>query len=551
VADVAGRMSILDQIRLIAWLRWKILRNHLRRKNNWLDLIGMIAAVFWGGVGILGVAVTFAFGARRALSSGSSIWLTLLFLAVLAFWQIVPLFVAGFGINFEFRTLLRFPLKLRAFYLIALSYGFADFGPIASLCWLIGIIIGGGIAQPSALPAMIVVAVLFILLNVTLERLTGSWMERLLSRRLTRELTFGLIILLSVSAQFIRPLVQRFEHGPPHSLLLFLPYLSFLPPALATRAVTSTIAHDLGSAAMSALGLALYVVLFSALLWRRYAAQYRGEELSEASAPATVARRPLAPTEAPGFDMAGFVSPQVAAVIRKEFRYLIRNAFIMIGLLVPPFLVLLFSSQFAGRRPSVVQHSVSPDIFYPGMMGYLLLMLMMPVYNSFAYEGKGIQTYFMAPLRFRDVLLGKNLIHVGVVTLQALLAIAILTWRIGPPSLPVFVATLVGGVFAAAGQFPLANWTSLGFPRKLEFGSMRGQRGSGVSVWVGFGAQIVLGSVCSLVLLMGRWTDRPWLPAEAFLLLAVAAIAGYRASLDPLSDLAEKKKENLIEMLCR
>lgn len=541
MADVVGRMSVLEQIRLIAWLRWKILRNHLRRKNNWLDLIGMIAAVFWGGVGILGLSVTFAFGAYRALSSGRSIWLTLLFLAVFAFWQIIPLFVAGFGITFEFRNLLRFPLKLRAFYLIALSYGFADFAPIASVCWLIGMTIGAGVARPSALPAMILVTVLFILMNLTLERLIGSWMERLLARRFTRELTFGLIILLSVSAQFIKPLVERFEHGPPQFLLLLLPYLSFLPPALAARTVSATIAHDLGAAAMSTVGLALYVLLFSVLMWRRYAAQYRGEELSESAAPATVAMRPLAPTNV-GLDIPSFVSPQVAAIVHKEFRYLVRNVFIMIGLLVPPFLVLLFSSQFAGRHPSVVQHSVSPDIFYPGMMGYLLLMLMMPIYNSFAYEGKGIQTYFMAPLRFRDVLLGKNLIHVGILTSETLLAIALLAWRVGWPSLPVFVATLVGGVFAAAGQFSLANWTSLSFPRKLEFGSMRGQRGSGVAVWVGFGAQIVLGSICSLILFMGRWTNRPWLPAEAFLLLAVAAIAGYRASLDALSDLAEKKK---------
>ena len=510
----------------------------------------MIAAVFWGGVLIIGLSLAFGYGAYSALSSGRSIWLSLLFLAIFVFWQIIPLFVAGFGITFEFRNLLRFPLRLSAFYLIALSYGFADFAPIASVCWLIAMTIGAGAARPSALPAMILVALLFILMNITLERLIGSWLERLLARRFTRELTFGLIILLSVSAQFIKPLIDRFEHGPPQALLHVLPYLSFLPPALAGHTVSAALTHDLGAAVMSTVGLALYVLLFSVLMWRRYAAQYRGEELSESAAPAAVALRPIAATNA-GSDILSFVSPQVAAIIQKEFRYLVRNVFIVIGLLVPPFLVLLFSSQFAGRHPSVVQHGVSPDMFFPGMMGYLLLMLMMPIYNCFAYEGKGIQTYFMAPLRFRDVFLGKNLIHVGILTFEASLAMALLAWRIGLPSLPVLVATLVGAVFAAAGQFSLANWTSLSFPRKLEFGSMRGQRGSGVAIWVGFGAQVVLGSICSLVLFMGRWTNQPWLPAEAFLVLAVAAIAGYRASLDALSDLAEKKKENLIEMLCR
>ena len=184
-------------------------------------------------------------------------------------------------------------------------------------------------------------------------------------------------------------------------------------------------------------------------------------------------------------------------------------------------------------------------------MGYLILMLMMPAYNCFAYEGKGIQTYFTAPVRFRDVFLGKNLAHAGVLAFETFLAMAVLTWRIGPPSLPVFIATLMGVVFAAAGQFSIANWTSLCFPRKLEFGSLRGQRNSGVAIWVGFGAQIVLGAICSLVLFMGRWTNSAWLPAEAFAGLATAALAGYFASLDGLTQLAEKKKEILIEALCR
>jgi hypothetical protein len=115
----------------------------------------------------------------------------------------------------------------------------------------------------------------------------------------------------------------------------------------------------------------------------------------------------------------------------------------------------------------------------------------------------------------------------------------------------VFVATIAAVVFAVAGQFAIADWVSLSFPRKLEFGSMRGQRSSGVSIWVAFGVQIFLAAVCSLILLTGRWTQSPWLPAEAFIGLAAASIAGYFATLDVLSNVAEKKKEILIETLCR
>jgi ABC-2 type transport system permease protein len=550
VADVTGQVGVVDQIQLIAGLRWKIFRNHLRRKNNWLDLIGLIAAAFWGGVVIVGLAFAFGFGAYSSLSSDHLVWLTLLFFAIFLFWQILPLFVAGFGVNFEFRTLLRFPLSLRTFYLIALGYGLADFAAIASLCWLLAMVLGAGIAKPDILPAMILVGTLFITMNVTLERLIGSWFERLLSRRLTRELTFALVILFSVSAQFIKPLLDRYGHGSPQALSRALPYLSVFPPALAGSAIAAAVDHHAGNVLLNAAGLCAYVFLFSGLLWLRFAAQYRGEELSESRAPAKIAAQAVS-SGAGGGDFFRFISPPVAAVLQKEFRYLFRNAVILFSLLMPPFLALLFSSQFAGMRPSVLQHGVSPDVFFPGMMGYLLLMLMMPVYNSFAYEGRGIQTYFMAPIKFRDVFLAKNLIHTGILTLEIVLVTAVLAWRTGLPSLPTLVATLLAIVFAASGQFSLANWVSLSFPRKLEFGSMRGQRGSGVAIWVGFTSQIVLAGVCSLIFMIGRWTSSPWLPAEAFTVLAAASLAGYFASLDAFTTLADKKRENLIEVLCR
>jgi fatty acid desaturase len=102
-----------------------------------------------------------------------------------------------------------------------------------------------------------------------------------------------------------------------------------------------------------------------------------------------------------------------------------------------------------------------------------------------------------------------------------------------------------------AGQLPIANWSALNFPRKLNFGQMRGQRQSGMAVLTLFGVQIVLGGIGALILFSGRWTGNPWLPAEAFAGLAAAALAGYFASLDALSEFAEKKKESLLEALCR
>src|SRR5256885_2367394 len=219
--------------------------------------------------------------------------MALLFWGVFLFWQIFPVFVAGFGANFDFRALLRFPLSLRAFYIIGLAYGFADFSALASVCWLLAMTAGATVAKPGALPAMLLIVAVFMLLNVTLERLIGSWLERLLARRRTRELFFGLFILSMVSLNVISPLMQRYGASARPVLLRVLPYFAWFPPSLAGRALAEIALLQAAGFLLNFALLLLYVVLFSAFWWHRFAAQYRGEELSETVAPALAAPRPI------------------------------------------------------------------------------------------------------------------------------------------------------------------------------------------------------------------------------------------------------------------
>jgi len=504
----------------------------------------------FGALMVLGLSFAFCFGAHAFLSTGRAGWMALLFWSIFVWWQLFPVFVAGFGTSFEFRTLLRFPLSLSAFYLIGLAYGLADFSAIAALCWLLAMTIGATLAMPDVLPAMLLLCGLFVLMNVTLERLIGSWLERLLARRRSREIFLAIFVLMMVCVQFISPLVQRYGKVAKPWIGRLLPYLAPFPPSLAGRAIAGATGHHVGELFLGSAGILIYVLLFSGLLWLRFASQYAGEELGETAAPArAVARHAAAAGDQP--DILSLLAPQVAAVVRKEFRYLTRNGFAFLTLLLPPLLVLLFSSQMKMVGSAGHFRTLSPDLFFPGMMAYLVLILMAPAYNSFAYEGRGIQTYFTAPLPFRYVFLGKNLMLASVLVLEVLLSMAVFTMRVGLPSPPRFVATLVAIVFTVVGQLVIANWSSLSFPRKLEFGQMRGQRQSGMAVLIAFGAQIVLGGMSSFILFAGRWTGNVWLPAEIFAFLAAAALGGYFASLDALTELAEKKKESLIEALCR
>jgi len=554
MVDLAGPISLADQIRLVAGLRWRMLINGLRKKNNVLDLIGMGFVALFASILVIGPSFGFYFAGYSFVSGARLAWLAVPFWAIFIFWQVIPVFAAGFGSRFEFRTLLRFPFSPSAFYLIGLAYGLADFPALASICWLLVMTVGATVANPGVLPIMLVVTVLVILLNVTLERLIGSWLERLLAKRRSREIFFGVFILLTFSIQFITPLQRLYVKKTPNpaAVVGMVKYLAPFPPSLSARVVAGAVRHDFADIAVGLSGLAGFVFLFSALLWQRYAAQYRGEELSESPAPSRAVRRPSIPQiVSTGRFSPGLLQPMIGPIVRKEFFYLLRNGFAFFLLVLPPAQMLLFTSQFGGKHPLIAGRGLHADLFFPGMMAYTVLVVMGPAYNAFAYEGRGIQTYFTAPLRFSDIFAGKNLVSAAVIAFEVALCGVVLAWAIGSPSIPTLFATTFALIFTVSGQLPIANWASVSFPRKLEFGSMRGQRNSGVSVWIMFGAQIVLAGISALVLSTARWSGNPWLPAEGFAFLAAAALGGYFASLQPLAELAEKKKEILIEALCR
>ena len=550
MADLSQMPGVTEQLKLIAGLRWSMLKNNLQRKNNRWDLMGMILASAGGAVMVVGLCVAFYAGAYFFLTKDRASWMALLYWAIFLWWQVVPILVAGFGANFEFRNLLRFPLSLRTFYILGVGYGFADFAAVSSLCWIASMLVATAVGRMQLLPAMMVVSLLFVLVNVTLERLVGSWLERVFSNRRARELLVGLFVLSMVSLNFLNPALQRWgDPGTRPGIVLLVPYFSWLPSSLAGNAIAAASNAHSRALLLAVGGLLVWLGATSGLLCVRYRAQYLGEELSESAAPSTGKRGPRRQNASSG--SLGFLSPPVAGVMRKEFHYLTRNGFSFITLILPPIMVMVFSVQFAGSHSQIHEHGLSPQTFFPAVMAYLILILLSPAYNSFAFEGRGIQSYFMAPVRMRDVLVGKNLFLVCVVALELVISLSVLVWRIGFPGLPLFLSTIAAAAFAVMGQLTIANWSALSFPKKMEIGKMKGQRNSGVAVWTAFGVQILIGGIATIVLLAGRWLGNPWLPAVVFAGLTVAALAGYVASLDPLSVLAERKKELLIETLCR
>ena len=99
MADLAGPISLADQIRLVAGLRWRMLINSLRKKNNVLDLIGMGFVSLFALILMIGPCFAFYFAgyslvsARRAAMAGGALLGYFYFLAGL------PDFRCGFRIG--------------------------------------------------------------------------------------------------------------------------------------------------------------------------------------------------------------------------------------------------------------------------------------------------------------------------------------------------------------------------------------------------------------------------------------------------------------------
>ena len=426
---VAQLPGVIEQVKLVAGLRLQTMKNGLRRKSNRWDLIGMIWISIFSSMMVIGLGVAFFFGTMTFLRTNRAGWMGVLFWGLFLWWQIFPIFEAGFGVNFEFRTLLRFPMSQRAFYLLGLSYGFGDFAAIAGTCWIGAMLLATATTRPGLLPAMAGVGLIFILVNVTLERLLGSWIEKILARRRTRELFLAVFVMAMVSLNFLNPVLQHYGKNVVPRAMELVRYAAWLPGSLAGQVIGGAAKSDFRGVIVGTAGLLCWLLALSGLLWQRFTTQYRGEEMSESAAPAAVRKKER--RKEAGEELPELLPGSIAGVMMKEFRYMTRNGFAFLSLILPPVMVVYFSIQFGGKGSMLKQHGLSPEIFFPAIMAYLILILVSPAYNSFAYEGKGIQTYFMAPVSFREVLLGKNLFLVSLVVFELTLAFGLLIWRMG------------------------------------------------------------------------------------------------------------------------
>ena len=550
MAGLGSTPKLRTQLALIAGLRWRLFRNSLRSTSARLDLLGLIAAASLAGVFAAGIGLALGTGAYFAVVQGRPERLGLLLWAVFLLWHFLPVMLAGFSLYFDFRNLLRFPLRFSVLFLLSLAYGLADPAAVAGLFWLICIAAGLGMARLNLLPWAVLALAVFAAMNLLLSCLISSWIERLLARRRAREAFGALILLLLLSLQFSGIFAERWGRRAVPAVARLTPVLSVLPPGLAGKALAGGARGNAAEALVSTALLAGYGLACGLLLRRRIRAQYLGEDLGETPAPVT-AQASSAPAVSYTSFASAFLAGPVAAVCDKELRYLFRNAPMLLTLAVPVVLVAFLMPAWSRPRHGPLRSAVPGELVFPIAVGYVLLLLTNLSQNCLAYDGRGIQLLFVAPVRFREVLLGKNLVHALVVAVETLVVWVAVSLTFGPPRTLMLLTTLAALLFATLINFAVGDLLSLYFPRRLEFGVFRRQRAAGMTVLIPLGTNLVVFAMAAFIFVGTGWLGRPWLAVAVFLGLSAAAWQAYKTVLESCSRIAADRREVLTEQLAR
>jgi ABC-2 type transport system permease protein len=537
-----------QQLAAVAGLRWRVFVNSLRTFRGRLELASRIFISLAFLAGGIGGAVGLGGAAWFLISHGNAEWLGTLLWPVFLFWQLFPLMATAFTQNVESSNLLRFPLSYPSYFLIRLAYGSLDPATAVASLWLLGIDVGIGVARPALLLWATIVLLTFALVNIVLARMLFAWLERWLAQRRTREILGVLFFLFVLSFQLIGPLITAYEHRSIPKRSVMGQKLSNaqrpLPPGLAAAAIAGPIRSQPSSSVVPFVLLLSYGIAFLWLLNFRLRAEYGGASFSES------ARRKALPSgipaPRPGWNLPGVPGP-VVAVFEKELHYLSRSGPMLFTLIVPLFMLAVFRS--SGKNEGLLART--PELTFPLGAAYSLLLLTNLSYNNFGADGGGTQFFFASPVRFRQIVMGKNLAHAAVFALEVGLVWLGTCFLYRPPALGVTMATLAGILFVVPIDLAAGNLFSIYSPTRIEAGVFGRQRASLTTVLASFGVRGILFGAGALMLWVSRTYENSWVELLILWLPAGLAFALYAFVLDRVDGIALGHRENLISNLRR
>jgi ABC-2 type transport system permease protein len=401
---------------------------------------------------------------------------------------------------------------------------------------------------------------IFAVVNVLFTRMIFAWVDRWLSTRRAREAFTALIFLISIAAQGLnfaynpayhnRRMDLRKIQAVQSTLTRVERYVSVLPPELAGRSVAAAAWGRVTTFALLNLASAAWGCVFLLVFAQRMSTEYRGENLSD---PANVVRAPKAAKHEVAHTTTGTVFVSASArpadvtrvVAAKELLYLRRNTGLFYGLIMPLLMVLIFAGKWSSKWSAHGSTVVMAALAY-GLIGVFPM-----AFNTFGLDGAGAQTYFFAPVRLREVLMGKNVLCAGLAIAETLAILVVLSYTGRMPSLVVILGGLLWMVTTLLVELTVGNYMSIRSPKRIDPGRTAQKQARPASAFLSMGIVLASGLVGGLVTYLAGWEKLDWIVPIVFACTAAAAGFIYLQNLNKLDAYGWLHRDALFEELQR
>jgi hypothetical protein len=537
----------LNTLRLLFWLRWRIAMNTTTKRGRWAAIgVTVLLALAMSPLYVGG-----AIGAWAYTSHAGAPALLVVFgicqFAIL--W--VSLLTGAMGRLFELDKLKRYPLRSLDVFAINTLASLSEPVVLMTLPSLIAAALGvgrhdGGLAGLAAMAG----GLTMLLITASLLQLLLALLDDLLRREWMRYLaaflfTFTVIgFQLAVRGSSSKLVTEARKAGfTPDQLGEEAMRVFARVPTLAAPASLAG-AHPAGVFGQPVVALATCLLLIAVPVWLGARVMATGSR--RASVGGSV-RKPRAASLRGGFAarLPGLTAVQ-SLLVGRELLYITRTPSLLYQMAVIVITVIALSFMRTARDPAL--GAFLPMFILTGTLAGRNLML-------WGYDGPGVRTLFLLPLRARDLVLTKNVVWLVSALAEAMLVfvfMALTRPRALVAQLPSYATgyaavALIGGV--------MGTWVSITRPIKPPQQGMARRSPGGVVGLLAFLAMLVVaGGVVLAVFAVRALTPDAYdnvasLAVTAVLLIAAAVV--WWIALDRNADTLDRHREGMIDVLAK
>ncbi|MEO8050071.1 MAG: hypothetical protein ABI833_06605, partial [Acidobacteriota bacterium] len=384
----------MTHIGAIAWAQWRTFWHfHPGRGVAWPAVVSLIWYGLWAGA---------AFAFMRVFSNPAEVEVIRIalpggLLLIFLYWQVVPLMLATTGSSLDLRKLRAYPIPDN--HLFAIEVLLRVTAGIEMVLVLMGMTIGAMLNPALSKWWSLLASVGYVAFNLVIAVGLRDLLGRLLARKRIRELVFFFLILAAALPQLL--LARRGMVSPQLRLLIARDSWQGWPWTAASNLI-------LGSRLWPSLAVLSAWTVGTLIFSRWQFSRTLAFDSDAASASdSRTGRRAWWIEWFYRLPPALFKDP-LGALVEKEFRFLVRSPrFRLVFLMGFTFgLVIWLPMVFVPRGPLggfFVRNYLTVVCVYS-----LMLMSEVCFWNAFGFDRSAAQFYFLAPVSFRRVMIGKN-----------------------------------------------------------------------------------------------------------------------------------------------